>query len=152
MNEDELSDKIAAHHTNDMEPVDILSMAWWLEFGFCGKLWLSARPYYPSSRIRSVEGYNGVFWNRGLHARGYQMIPIPTHFCIVYPQPDISVQKFSPTPSRPRSHCPNPIPTQCWHMYPALSQPHFNSSRPVVISLHSMLPLLSWKIFVYTVW
>jgi len=31
------------------------SMAWWLDFGFCGQLWLSPQSYYPSSRIRSAK-------------------------------------------------------------------------------------------------
>ena len=30
-------------------------MAWWLDFGFCGQLWLSPQSYYPSSRIRSAK-------------------------------------------------------------------------------------------------
>jgi len=31
------------------------SMAQWLDFGYCGQLWLSLGPYYPSWRIRSAN-------------------------------------------------------------------------------------------------
>jgi len=41
---------------SDMVPVDRhpFSMAQWLEFGYCGQLWLSPGPYYPSSGIQSA--------------------------------------------------------------------------------------------------